>query len=177
MVLLLHKANFLVIVLVASTLMLAAITAETINAMVPQIVSVQPYNLGPNSWLNITINYFPITPSTDTTTGVPGNWVDILEVTADGDANEVSIGPVITEYDSKEQTFTWQYNLGQISGSTTVTVRGHSSINGWGPTSSPVTVQGSNIPAPEFPLLVILLPLILIVSLSLIIIKRTSQTR
>jgi hypothetical protein len=151
----------LVFMAILCSFILSLVSINTTQAMIPEVTKVESYMMGPDTWVNITINHSPENPSSD-----PPHFVNILQITVNGNTSQVSIGPVINS--PPTDSFSWQYNLGQITDNSQITVTAHCNLDGWGPTSSPVTI-------PEFPVTALLATFMLVIIVGFLLLKKRQK--
>jgi len=90
-------------------------------AIVPQVRSVIPYNVGSTTYLNVTVYHQPEEQL---------HYVNTIRVTMGGNTTDLTIGPQpLTPPDFVN--FTVAYPLGPVSGTPTITVDAHCTIHGW----------------------------------------------
>lgn len=121
------------------------VSVAPVKAIVPQVQNVTVWNSGGETILNITVYHTPVEAS---------HHVDEIEVDVDG---SITSFPV----DQPSTTFTFQANLGQITGTPSARARAHCNVHGWSSWSSPLQI-------PEFPSWIIL-PLFVIATLVVLI--------
>jgi desulfoferrodoxin (superoxide reductase-like protein) len=138
--------------LVISSFSICIISVAPVKAIVPQVQDVVIWNSGGETILNITVYHTPVPTLL--------HHVDQIEVDVDG---SITSFPV----DQPSITFTFQANLGQITGTPSARVRAHCNVHGWSPWSEPLQI-------PEFSSWIIL-PLSLISTLFVIIIKKKTS--
>jgi hypothetical protein len=114
--------------LILTTLVFVSVQVQTIQALVPSIVSVEHYDVGSVTWLNITINHTP-PPAIG-----PSHYVSNVQVEVNGTTQNLSQSPQSTE------TFSVQYSLGPNSNTYLVRARALCTVHGYSAFSSTVSV-------------------------------------
>ena len=125
-----HRLLFLfsVITLLLGTMVLVSVQVLTVEALVPSIVSVESYDVGSVTWLNITIHHTP-PPALG-----PSHYVSNVQVEVNGVVEDLPQSPQSTE------TFSVQYSLGPNSATYSVRARAYCIVHGDGAWSNIETV-------------------------------------
>jgi hypothetical protein len=106
-------------------------------AIVPEVRDVQVYAVGGSVYLNVTVFHFPEDDS------IP-HYVNTIEVTMGTNTTDLSIGVQPLRGDD---TFTVQYDLGPVSGTSEITVKAHCIVNGWSAVNWTGTVPEFSLPS------------------------------
>jgi hypothetical protein len=138
--------------------LLSTVPVKSSFAIVPEVQSVVVFNEGDSTFLNITIYHYPEETETP-------HYVDIIRVTVGDNVTELPIG---VQPLTPQNTFTIIYDLGPVSGTPTVLVEAHCTVNGW----STINWSGQ---IPEFSSSTLLLVLVLSTSLILTIFRNARQ--
>jgi hypothetical protein len=141
------SAKLLCIMLVISSFSICMSIAP-VKAIIPQVQDVVVWNSGDDTILNITVHHTPVTQL---------HHANAIKVDVDGSITSFQV-------DQPSPTFIFQANLGQINGTPSVRARAHCTIDGWNVWSTPMQIL-------EFPSWIIL-PLFLIATLFVLLIKR-----
>jgi hypothetical protein len=108
---------------------LGSFQTQRVNALIPSIVSISYGTSGTHTILNITVSHAP-PPSLGS-----GHYVSIVEVDVNGTINDLSqTAPQSTD------TFTVQYDIGEISAPLAVRTRAFCNIHGWSNWSTTTTI-------------------------------------
>lgn len=119
--------------LLVSTILVSFQTRH-VSALIPSIVSISYGTSGTHTVLNITVNHTP-PPSLGS-----GHYVSIVEVDVNGTIQEITqTTPQSTE------TFTVQYDMGEVSAPLGVRARAYCTIHGWSDWSATTTVPEYSI--------------------------------
>jgi hypothetical protein len=159
-----HRLLFLVSVvtlLLTSTSVFVSLHMLTVKALVPSIVSVESYDVGSVTWLNITIHHTP-PPALG-----PSHYVSNVQVEVNGVVEDLSQSPQSTE------TFSVQYSLGPNSDTYSVRARAYCIVHGYSEWSNIETVL-------EISLLTVVLLIALTTAIIVIakpILRRHTNTR
>lgn len=129
-------------------------------AIVPEVRSVIPYNVGGTTYLNITVYHQPEEAS---------HYVNIIRVIMGGNTTDMTIGVrPLTPPDL--MNFTVTYPLGSVSGTPTITVDAHCKVNGWASDNLPPTNWTGQIP--EFSSAALLITLTLVTLVAALVFRR-----
>jgi len=109
------------ILVLAFSVLLSASFADQASAIQPQVRNVVPYEVSGSTYLNVTVYHYP-------EDGSISHYVNFIEVTMGANTTDLTIG---VQSLSADNTFTVAYNLGQVSGTPTITVKAHCIVNGW----------------------------------------------
>jgi hypothetical protein len=142
---------FIVITLLLDTSVFVSVQILSVKALVPNIVSVESYDVGSVTWVNITIRHTP-PPAIG-----PSHYVSNVQVEVNGVVEDLSQSPQSTE------TFSVQYSLGPNSETYSVRARAYCIVHGYSAWSNIATV-------PEISLLTVVL-LIALATTSIVIAK------
>lgn len=146
-----HRKTTLALFLLLVSAVLASFQTQHVDALIPSIVSINYGKSGTHTILNITVNHTP--PPTISS----GHYVSIVEVDINGTIHDLNqTAPQSTE------TFTVQYDMGEVSVPLPVRARAYCIIHLWGDWSATITV-------PEYSLFSLALILILVTSIVLVI--------
>jgi len=121
-------------------------------AIVPQIWNVVPYPVDGSTYLNVTVYHTP---------EIAGHYVNVIMVTMDTNSASLIIG---VQNPNPDDTFFVQYDLGPISGTPTVHVEAHCTIDGWS-----AEWIGS---VPEYSIPALMLAMVFAVSASILVLHR-----
>jgi hypothetical protein len=150
-----------VTLLLTSTSVFVSLHMLTVKALVPSIVSVESYDVGSVTWLNITIHHTP-PPALG-----PSHYVSNVQVEVNGVVEDLSQSPQSTE------TFSVQYSLGPNSDTYSVRARAYCIVHGYSEWSNIETVL-------EISLLTVVLLIALTTAIIVIakpILRRHTNTR
>ena len=129
----------------------------TVEGLVPSIVSVDSYDVGSTTWVNVTINHTP-----PPALGV-SHYVSNVQLEINGTVQNLAQTPQSTE------TFSVQYSLGSNGDKYSVRARALCTVHGYSAWSNTVTV-------PEFSLLTVLL-FIALTAIVGVVVKKTFGQR
>jgi hypothetical protein len=122
------KIKLVFFALLVSTILMSFQTQHA-NALIPSIVSISYGTSGTHTILNITVNHTPPPPLGS------AHYVSIVEVDVNGTIQDLTqTTPQSTE------TFTVQYDIGEVSAPLAVRARAHCIVHGWGDWSTTTTV-------------------------------------
>jgi len=121
------------LLIVAVSLLLGAVVfvsvkVVTVEALVPNIVSVSSHDVGSTTWLDVTVSHQP-----PPTIG-PSHYVSVVQLEINGTTVDLNQAPQSTE------TFIVQYSLGPNSNSYSVRARALCTQHGYSAWSNPVMV-------------------------------------
>ena len=129
---------FSVATLLLGSLVFVSVQVLRVEALVPSIVSIDSYDVGSVTWLNITVNHTP-PPALG-----PSHYVAKVQVEVNGVSEDLSQSPQSTE------TFSVQYSLGPNTDTYSVRARAYCIVHGYSAWSNIETV-------PEISLLTVVL--------------------
>jgi hypothetical protein len=119
---------FIVITLLLDTSVFVSVQILSVKALVPNIVSVESYDVGSVTWVNITIHHTP-PPAIG-----PSHYVSNVQVEVNGVVEDLSQSPQSTE------TFSVQYSLGPNTDTYSVRARAYCIVHGYSAWSNIETV-------------------------------------
>jgi hypothetical protein len=133
------RGKLIIIMLSLVLTLLVVFPLPSVFAGLPSVTDITWTDSEGNTILNVTINH-------DQATVPPSNhYINSIVVEIDGVPNTVSLTDNQTT-----QPFVAQYNMGQVTGTPTVRVRGHCNVHGNGSFSAPVQV-------PEFSVILLVI--------------------
>ena len=122
-----------------------------VSADVPSVLSIEPWTIGNESFLNITVTHSSPTSS---------HYVNVVEVDINGSIQTVPLTPQSTT------TFVVQYELAGVTDELTVQARAHCNLHGWSGWSGSTQGDG-NLPLPPIIAVVAAVSIIIVVLLLL----------
>jgi hypothetical protein len=145
------KASRILLSILAVFLVSAAFSSPVL-AIVPEVRSVVPHDVGGSIYLNVTVYHTP---------EITDHHVDTIRVIMGSNTTDMNIG---VQPLTPQNTFSVTYDLGQVQGTPNITVEAHCIVNGW----SIVDWLGT---IPEYTLPVLLVALAFI-CLSVVLVRR-----
>ena len=121
--------------LVLCAAMLLSVQVQTAKALVPNIVSVDFYDVGTVKWVNVTINH------TASPLGTEQHFVSVIELDINGTVQSLPRLPQTTE------TFSFVFSLGENANTYSVRARALCSLHGYSAWSTSATIPESIAPA------------------------------
>ena len=115
--------------------MILSVQVQTAKALVPNIVSVDFYDVGTVKWVNVTINHAP--------PPVIGSehYVSVIQLEVNGTAQDLPRLPQATE------TFSFVFSLGENANTFSVRARALCNLHGYSAWSTSTTIPESIAPA------------------------------
>lgn len=146
-----HRA-FCVLALVFLGLLNIYLT-QPVYATVPVVQNVTVFDVGGNTYLNITVFHTPENQS---------HYVDKVEVILGSNTTDLTVG---VQPPGVVSIFTVTYDVGPVADTPTATVRAHCIVDGWSATNWTGTV-------PEFPVATLTFLLVFLASLVMIWLRK-----
>jgi hypothetical protein len=143
----------------AMLVLLSVILSKPVSAPVPIVQNVVAYDVGGSTFLNITVWH---------NIEIASHYIDVIRVVLSGNTTDLQIG---VQPLTPSGTFNITYPLGQISGSPTITVDAHCTVNGW---ASSLEHQWTG-QIPEFPTPVLMLAMALTASLAALVLRKAKS--
>jgi hypothetical protein len=148
-----RKIYVLILVLICPIIFLAA-QASTVQGLVPNIVRIDSFDLGSETWLNITITHSP-----PPTIGL-GHYVATVEVEVNGTSQSL---PQASPQNTTQ--FIVQFDLGPVTNIYNVRARAFCNYHGYGEWSNSITV-------PEYPFVALVIFVVLATSVTILTTKK-----
>ena len=125
-----HRQLFLISVatLLFGTLVVLGVQVLMVEALVPSIVSVEYYDVGSVTWLNVTVHHTP-PPALGSS-----HYVSNVQVEVNGVVEDLSQSPQSAE------TFSVQYSLGSNTDTYSVRARAFCTVHGYSAWSNTITI-------------------------------------